>query len=197
MKLRFLLVALGAVLLIALVAVLLPRLRGPNQRTLVASVEGARHLSTNDVAMRFSLLSKQHTNQCRLRAGSLETLAQGGRLQGACCSPMALGPYRDQLRGLENYRAVREVPSDPYDVSVALAKRLIGYRSSITLSVSEQAVYDRATDLAKEHGPCCWHCWRWDAFEGQAKFLIRNHGYASRQIASVWDLEDGCGGGEA
>jgi hypothetical protein len=53
MKLRFLLVALGAVLLIALVAVLLPRLRGPNQRTLVASVEGARHLSTNDVAMPF------------------------------------------------------------------------------------------------------------------------------------------------
>jgi hypothetical protein len=197
MKLRFLLAALGAVLVVALVAVLLPRLRGPDQRTLVASVEGARPVSTNDVAMRFSLLSKQHTNHCGLRAGSLETLAQGGRLQGACCSPMALGRYRDQLRGLENYRAVHEIPSDPYDVSVALAKRLIGYRSSITLSVSEQAVYDRATDLAKEHGPCCCHCWRWDAFEGQAKFLIRNHGYASRQIAAVWDLEDGCGGGEA
>jgi len=110
---------------------------------------------------------------------------------------MGYQQYRKQLQGLERYRPVEEIPKDPYDVPVSLAKRLIGYRDALTLNAPKQAVYDRAVTLAKEHGPCCCRCWRWDAFEGQAKFLITQRAYTSRQIAEVWDLEDGCGSGEA
>jgi len=59
---------------------------------------------------------------------------------------------------------------------------------------AQQAFYDDAKKPSDEHGPCCCHCWRWKAFEGQAKALIARRGYTAGQIANVWDLEDGCGG---
>jgi hypothetical protein len=196
MRLRLLAIALGAVLLAGLGVVLLSHLRSPEQKSLVESVEAAPAVSVTNIEARFAVLSKRHSNQCGLEAESLQALARGGRLQGACCSPMVLRRYREQLRGLERYRAEDAIPPDPYDISVPLARRLIGYRDSISLDASDQAVYERATQMAEEHGPCCCHCWRWDAFEGQAKFLISKKSYASRQIAAVWDLEDGCGGDE-
>jgi len=33
------------------------------------------------------------------------------------------------------------------------------------------------------------------AFEGQAKYLITRLHFAANRIASIWKLEDGCGGG--
>ena len=36
-----------------------------------------------------------------------------------------------------------------------------------------------------------------DAYQGQAKSLIARRHYAATQIAQVWNLEDGCGGGGA
>ena len=49
--------------------------------------------------------------------------------------------------------------------------------------------------VAKENGPCCCHCWRWNAFEGQAKKLIARRKYTAPQVARLWGLEDGCGSG--
>jgi hypothetical protein len=85
------------------------------------------------------------------------------------------------------------VPSDPYDVSVDLAKRLTSYADDINLTPRQQTSYEQAVKMAGEHGPCCCDCWRWTAFEGQAKYLIARRGYGGRRIAEVWDLEDGCG----
>lgn len=196
MKRRLLALTTISILLVALALVAL-RHRGPDQNNLVAGLDNAKPVAATDLHARFLVLSKQHTNQCGLRASSLETLARGGRLQGACCSAMGYERYREQIHGLKRYSAVEEIPKDPYDVPVWLAKRLIGYRTAITLSGSGQTVYDRAVELAKEHGPCCCHCWRWDAFEGQAKFLISRRAYTSPQVAEIWDLEDGCGSDEA
>jgi hypothetical protein len=64
------------------------------------------------------------------------------------------------------------------------------------LTPEQQKIYDHATKLADEGGPCCCKCWRWTAFQGQAKELIVRRRYTAQQIAEVWDLEDGCGGSD-
>jgi hypothetical protein len=142
----------------------------------------------------FAILSQRHSNKCGLRPESLDSLATNGRLQGSCCSPMKFSHYTEQLSGLAQYASVKEIPQNPYDVSVRLAKRLTSYSDRIKLTAQQQTTYDQAVKLADEHGPCCCHCWRWTAFEGQAKYLITRRGYGSHQIAKIWDLEDGCGG---
>lgn len=86
------------------------------------------------------------------------------------------------------------IPRDPYDIPVALAKRLISRQQSIDITSGQQAVYDRAVRLSDKHGPCCCRCWRWTAFEGQAKYLMARRRFGARRIAEVWGLEDGCGG---
>lgn len=143
---------------------------------------------------RFAVLSRAGSNQCGLLPSALSRLARNGRLQGSCCSRMDLHRYREQVAGLRRVVAVPEIPRDPYDVPVALAKRLIAYDARIELTGAQQAAYDRATKLSEEGGPCCCRCWRWTAFGGQAKFLIARRGYGAKQIAEVWGLEDGCGG---
>jgi hypothetical protein len=148
-------------------------------------------------AQRFAILSRQHTNKCSLAPGSLQTIAVRGRLQGSCCSNMNYARYVDQIHGLSRYRRIPEIPVDPYDIPVGQAKRLIALDKKITLTPRQQNVFDKAKSLAHEHGPCCCHCWRWTAFEGQAKDLIARRHYDASRVATVWDLEDGCGGGDA
>src|SRR5437016_13693616 len=143
---------------------------------------------------RFDLLSRQHSNKCSLRPESLDSIAVHGRLQGSCCSRMNFQHYVRQMHGLRAYARVTEIPTDPYDVPVTLARRLTSYAESITLTPSQQIAYDGAVKLSHEHGPCCCHCWRWTAFEGQANYLIARRGYNSLRIATIWNLEDGCGG---
>ena len=150
--------------------------------------------SSNVLAARFAVLSGRHSNECALRPQSVDSLAVDGRLQGSCCTPMVFAHYAQQLRSLAGYRAVAQVPRDPYDIPVAQAKQLLTYDREITFTAAQQAVYHKAMRLAHEHGPCCCHCWRWSAFEGQAHYLIGQRSYDARQIATVWDLEDGCGG---
>jgi hypothetical protein len=142
----------------------------------------------------FAILSQRHSNKCGLRPESLDSLATNGRLQGSCCSPMKFSHYTEQLSGLAQYASVKEIPQNPYDVSVRLAKRLTSYSDRIKLTAQQQTTYDQAVKLADEHGPCCCHCWRWTAFEGQAKYLITRRQFDANQIAHTWDLEDGCGG---
>ena len=188
--------ALGAAMIVAVVlALVVPRLvssHGLSAAELKAA-ETAR-VASGTPEQRFALHSQRHTNQCGLTGSNLDKLAVRGRLQGSCCRPMVFSRYVQQVRGLRPYAAIDEIPADPYDIPISLAKRLIGDGDAITLSRVQQATYDRAVRLSDEHGPCCCHCWRWHAFQGQAKKLISTRHYRAAQIAHVWNLEDGCGG---
>lgn len=116
------------------------------------------------------------------------------RIQGSCCGPMDLHKYQEQVEGLNKYADIPQVPSDPYDVPVSLAKMLFEYQKTIQLTSDQQAIYDQAAELSEEGGPCCCRCWRWTAFEGQAKYLITELDWSAEQVAELWDLQDGCGG---
>ncbi len=143
---------------------------------------------------RFTILSRMHSNRCSLASTDLDKLAVHGRLQGSCCQLMMYSRYVLQIRRLRRYAAVGVIPRDPYDVPVTLAKRLIGYDRQLHLNAGQRRIYGRAARLSHEHGPCCCHCWRWSAFRGQAKELIIRRRFGARAIATIWNLEDGCGG---
>lgn len=143
---------------------------------------------------KFEYLVLQTSNSCSLQAPTLESYTDATNLQGSCCSKMDLHRYQEQVEGLKQYSGISRIPQDPYDIPVSLAKELLGYQKDIELTAEQQAAYDGAMKLSHEGGPCCCKCWRWNAFEGQAKYLITKHNFTSEQVASVWDLEDGCGG---
>jgi hypothetical protein len=198
-KVRYLLAAALVAAAATSLAAVLARTGSPTKAHPAATTRGTASLppvgkSSTVLAARFAILSDRHSNACALRPQSVDSLAVDGRLQGSCCTPMVLAHYAKQVRSLAGYRAVAQVPRDPYDIPVAQAKQLLTYHREITLTVAQQAVYRKAMRLAHEHGPCCCHCWRWSAFEGQARYLISRRSYHARQIATIWDLEDGCGG---
>lgn len=152
-------------------------------------------LAEAGTAEKFAYLSRQQSNVCaRFSPEQLSTFSADDRLQGACCAPMDLHRYQEQVESLKGYSNIAVIPPDPYDIPVAQALALLGYQESIKLTEEQQAIYDEAMKLSEEGGPCCCRCWRWDAFEGLAKFLITEYGFSAEQIAAVWDLEDGCGG---
>ena len=142
---------------------------------------------------RFAELSARHTNNCTLARVDAKTQLRG-RLQGSCCSPMDYDHYAEQVVGLRAYAHLGEIPPDPYDVSVALARRLTAFNGSVSLSPAQQRTYDRAVRLSDEQGPCCCSCWRWQALQGLGRELVARRKWSARQLATVWDLEDGCGG---
>jgi len=157
------------------------------------SARDAASSSTDSLRTRFIFLSHQHSNRCGMPASALEAMPPASRLQGACCFPMNYAAYRKQRAELSRYAGVAVVPTDPYDISVSLAERLIGYQT-IKLTPAEQRIYNRAKPLSETKGPCCCPCWRATAFGGQAKYLITRRHYSARQIADVWSFEEGCGG---
>ena len=142
----------------------------------------------------FAALSAAHSNRCQLQAPQVMAMGKDVRLQGSCCFPMDEASYSRQLRGLRAYASMRRlVPSDPYDVSAALAQRLLRYRS-IPLTGREQAAYDLAVRRSVTRGPCCCPCWRWQAFRGQARYLLHRRGFSGARVGRLWGLEEGCGG---
>jgi len=160
-----------------------------------ASAGALPSLASGKLKERFAILSQRHTNRCNLTPAQLTRMPATARLQGSCCGPMNYSDYVTQINGLKGYAGTDTIPPDPYDVSVALAKHLIYLDRRLTLTSAEQKVYNQATKLAEEHGPCCCRCWRWFAFQGQAQQFIRLGRYSVAQIAQIWDLEDGCGSG--
>ncbi len=142
---------------------------------------------------KFIILSNAHTNYCA-SADFLNSKSDDDRLQGSCCSKMDSHRYTEQIEGLKQYSYIDVIPSDPYDIKASLAKTLVSYDKNIILNTQQQKVYDDAMKMSSEGGPCCCKCWRWTAFEGQAKYLITEYNFDEKQIAYVWDLEDGCGG---
>lgn len=143
---------------------------------------------------KFEFLSQQTSNRCSLERAALEAMPNSMRLQGSCCFPMNLGAYRSQVQGLRRYVSISQVPRDPYDVPVSLAKRLLGYERGIHLSSVQRRIYAQAMRMSVTRGPCCCHCWRWDAFRGLSNYLIARRGFSASQLAHVIDLVEGCGG---
>ena len=150
---------------------------------------------SNTLEAKFAYLSNARTNFC---AGPniVDSMESGDKLQGSCCSAMDFDRYAEQIEDLKKYANISVILSDPYDIPVGLAKELLDYDKIYVLTAEQQTIYDNAMKMSDEHGPCCCKCWRWYAFEGQAKYLIKNLDYTEKQIAEVWDLEDGCGGRE-
>lgn len=144
---------------------------------------------------KFAFLSQARSNSCGLVSSEIAaSFPDTERIQGSCCSAMDLHRYQEQVEGLTQYADIPQVPDDPYDIPVRLAKELIGYQSEVTLTEDEQRTYDQALRLSEEGGPCCCRCWRWDAFDGLARLLIRERGFDAQEVARLWNLLDGCGG---
>ena len=131
---------------------------------------------------------------CGLQPESVDSFSDNDSIQGSCCGAMDFHRYREQVGGLKKYKDISQIPEDPYNIPVALAKKLFEYQKTIVLTPKQQETYDKAMELSHEGGPCCCKCWRWTAFEGQAKYLITELNFTAEQIAEIWDLEDGCGG---
>lgn len=148
------------------------------------------------LASKFEQLSKNGNSSCSATfTNSIQTMPQGSRLQGSCCSPMSFHRYSEQIRGLEKYKDIKEIPSDPYDIDSDLAKKLQSYYD-LQLSQEEQKAYDFAMENSDEKGPCCCKCWRWYVYGGLGKLLIRNYYFTGQHLTEVWNLSDGCGGDE-
>ncbi len=59
-------------------------------------------------------------------------------LTGSCCDKMNQHRYEEQAKGLKKYSHIKEIPSDPYDIPVDLAKKLLSFDSSIILSTEQK-----------------------------------------------------------
>lgn len=115
------------------------------------------------------------------------------RLQGSCCSPMDIHRYEEQVTGLQIYKDILEIPSDPYDIDAGLAKKLKAYYD-VELTPEQQNAYDYAIANSDEKGPCCCKCWRWYVYGGLGKLLIQKYNFTGEQVTEIWNLSDGCGG---
>ncbi|QQG42398.1 MAG: hypothetical protein HYW15_02705 [Candidatus Giovannonibacteria bacterium] len=148
------------------------------------------------LAAKFDYLSKNGNSSCSATfRESIPSMPDTARLQGSCCSPMSMHRYNEQIEGLKKYSNIPEIPPDPYDVEVGLAKKLMGYYD-MKLTPEEQKVYEYAMQNSDEKGPCCCKCWRWYVYGGLGKLLIQKYGFTGEQVTEVWNLSDGCGGAD-
>ena len=143
---------------------------------------------------KFIELSTKGTSRCYL-PNKISEFSNDYRMTGSCCGPMYEHIYYEQLDGLKKYADIREIPQDPYDISVSQIKQMLKFDAEIQLTPEEQKIYDSAVPMSADKGPCCCsNCWRYDAYRGLAKFLIIEYDFGSEEIAHVWDLSEGCGG---
>lgn len=161
------------------------------------SAPGSPLNATPGAQAAFRYLASQHSNYCSLDQATVERDPDTGHLQGACCDAMDMAKYQYQVTSLRQYVAVAQIPTDPYDIPVPLAKTLFGFDQSITLSSAQQAAYDRAMSLTEDNGPCCCQCWRWYMTRGLAKYLIADRAIDPTELAHIVDLVNGCGGPRA
>lgn len=148
----------------------------------------------NPLYAKFQLLSTKGNSSCSgAFIDSISSMKDEDRLQGSCCSAMSWHRYQEQVEGLKKYSYIKEVPADPYDIDVELARKMKKYYD-VELSEKQQKEYDYAMQNSDEKGPCCCRCWRWYVYGGLAKFLIQEKGFTGEQVTEVWNLSDGCGG---
>lgn len=160
-----------------------------------AAVEAAAPDMSGSTA-RFQYLSTHGNSSCSSAfMASIAAMPEIARLQGSCCSPMQLQRYTQQIRDLTKYRNMGEIPPDPYDIPAGLAQKMMA-SYDLPLDPAQQKSYDYAMRHSAEKGPCCCQCWRWHAYGGLAKLLIRGHAFTGQQITEIWNLSDGCGGSD-
>jgi hypothetical protein len=185
-------VALGSgLLLVGLVALVALRTHATGMIGMPSS--SVAPPSTPGSQAAFHYLAGQHSNFCSLTADTVMSMPDSSRLQGACCSAMDMVTYRAQVSTLPKY-ADDAIPTDPYDMPVPLAKRLINYDRSIHLSPGQKAVFDAAMTRTEDKAPCCCQCWRWYAHQGLAQHLIVDRGWDATAVGAVINLVNGCGG---
>jgi len=147
------------------------------------------------VVAKFNTLSKGGNSQCSAEFAQAvkDGTTDAPRIQGSCCSPMDLHRYSEQVDALKKYADIPEIPPDPYDIDVTLAKTLTAYYDT-TLTPDGQKAYDYAMENSMGKGPCCCACWGWYVYGGLAKMLISERGFTGEQIKELWDISDMCGG---
>ena len=146
------------------------------------------------LAAKFDMLSKNGNSSCSSAfQQSIDGMSDNGQLQGSCCSPMDVHRYTEQVTGLQKYKDIPEIPSDPYDINAGLAKQLKA-NYDVQLTPEEQKAYDYAMANSMEKGPCCCKCWRWYVYGGLGKLLIQKYHFTGEQVTEIWNLSDGCGG---
>lgn len=145
-------------------------------------------------AAKFDMLSTNGNSSCSgAFKDSIDDMPDASRLQGSCCSPMDMHRYTEQVTGLQTFKDIQEIPSDPYDIDVSLAKKLKAYYD-VELTSEQQQAYDYAMANSHEKGPCCCKCWRWYVYGGLGKLLIQKYNFTGEQVTEIWNLSDGCGG---
>lgn len=142
----------------------------------------------------FAYLAAQHSNFCALARSTVESDPATMRLQGSCCSAMKMAKYQMQVRELRTFAAIPQIPPDPYDIAVPLARSLFHDDDVISLSSDQITTYNRAIGMTEDKGPCCCHCWRWSMTAGLAKRLIGVNHLPAATVAGVIDSVNGCGG---
>lgn len=166
---------------------------GPSQRLVNTGLEKYA-LAAAGTDEKFEYLSRSANSSCSVNfKDSISSLSDNTTLKGSCCSPMGNHRYKEQVAGLTKFKDIPEIPPDPYDVNVGLAKKLMVYYDE-PLTSKEQKDYDYAMENSDEKGPCCCKCWRWFVYGGLGKYLIKNYGFSGEQVTEVWNLSDGCGG---
>lgn len=146
------------------------------------------------LASKFEYLSQNGNSSCSSSfRDSISQMSDDEHLRGSCCSPMSLHRYKEQIEGLNKYKNIKEIPSDPYDIKAGLAKNLMAHYDD-KLTSEQQKAYDYAMEHSSEKGPCCCKCWRWFVYGGLGKILIQKYGFTGQQVTEVWNLSDGCGG---
>jgi hypothetical protein len=145
-------------------------------------------------AAKFEELSQNGNSSCSAAfTQSIDDMSSGERLQGSCCSQMDIHRYSEQVEGLKKFSNILEIPSDPYDIDIELARKLKSYYD-LPLTAEQQRAYDYAMEHSHEKGPCCCKCWRWYVYGGLGKLLITKYNFTGEQVTELWDLSDGCGG---
>jgi len=83
-----------------------------------------RKVNNNALAAKFADVSQNGNSSCSSGfIDSIDDTQDSARLKGSCCSPMSMRRYSEQVEGLKKYSNIPEIPSDPYDIEVGLAKK--------------------------------------------------------------------------
>ena len=126
-------------------------------------------------------------------AGGLLPNINGLYLGGQCCGALLdLDEYHANLKKLQAYKAMPNIPLDPMHTPITMAEMWISYNNKTKLNATEQKVYDDAYAMSKEK-PCCCKCWHYFTNEGIAKQMIKDGVFNSKDIANFWDASDICG----
>ena len=189
MKINKYVFLITAVTVIAIAAVVL----------LLSGTKTASAQSSPQLAQ-FTALSHATSDQCAYLGNqaaiynNINMMPNDTYFQGSCCSPMDYNHYTQQITDLKNYSSISAIPQNPYNVSVAQVKQLLGYYTNITLNQSQSATFNQAMPLMQDKSWCCCQCWAWYAHAGLGKYLIKYYNYNATQVARIMDLEDCCGG---